>query len=180
MFQTLENATALQISKARYENLVKAAVEGKIVAKTLRDAKELPIDMASEPVYHNTATGTKIYGVLEETAELEGTLFVVFMKNPLRGEMEAFVGFSKQWFSCFSNFCGSGLVKATFVSSKDEEKVLVELEAACAEYFFHGFKSAYVDGSDKAAAGAAVVVFTAPKPGKAKEGLRRRREGARG
>lgn len=165
MFQTLENATALQISKARYENLVKAAVEGKIVAKTLRDAKELPIDMASEPVYHNTATGTKIYGVLEETAELEGTLFVVFMKNPLRGEMEAFVGFSKLW---FSNFCGNGLVKATFVSSEGEE-VLGELEAACAEYFFHGFKSAYADGSDEVAAAAAVAVFTAPRPGKAKE-----------
>ena len=138
-----------------------------LVKKLPRGQKKLPIDMlTSEAVYENMETGTKIYGVLEETAELEGTLFVVFMKNPSAGgEMEAFVGFSKLW---FSNFCGNGLVKATFVSSEGEE-VLGELEAACAEYFFHGFKSAYADGSDEVAAAAAVAVFTAPKPGKAKE-----------
>ena len=166
MFQTLEKA--VEISVGRFENLMKAAEAGKAVAKVLRVQKPIPLSLESEAVYWNKETGTKIFGVVEATEDFDGTFFVVFMRNAKSEKMEAFAVFSRL---CFSNFCGNGGVKATFVSKGGAEMGALELE--CGEHFFHGFKGGCVDGTDEVSLEAVLKVLAAAKPGDAKSATNR-------
>jgi hypothetical protein len=171
MYQTLEKAT-IKISEARFLNLVVAAEKGKAVEKVLRVQKEIPVESGSaEAVYLDKATGTRIFGVVEESVDFDGKFYITFKMNAKSGKMEAFVQFSRL---CFSNFCGNGVVKAVFVRlGKEEEVVLGSLETECGEHFFHGFKTLFVDGTDNVSFGAALNVFGAAKPGDAKNATNR-------
>ena len=171
MIQTLE-MQMIKISKARYGNLMEGVKAGKDVKKVLRVQKEIPVESGSEAVYLNEATGTKIFGVVEENEDFDGKFCIMFKMNAKSGKVEAFVQFSRL---CFSNFLGNGDVKAEFVGvGKDGEEAVEPVEpleplgAECGEHFFHGFKTVFVDGDDKVSLDAAFKVFMAARPGDAK------------
>jgi hypothetical protein len=168
MIQTLE-MQMIKISKARYGNLMEGVKAGKDVKKVLRVQKEIPVESGSEAVYLDEATGTKIFGVVEESVDFDGKFYITFKMNAKSGKVEAFVQFSRL---CFSNFCGNGDVKAVFVGvGKDGEEVevaLEPLEIECGEHFFHGFKTLFVKGADGVSLDAALKVFGAARPGDAK------------